>query len=141
LGQVVTFSLGGLSVPAQFIYGLAFNTTDYGADPTGIAGPYDSLNFGLIGDGVDPVTPSVGSDLVANSAYWNTSYAGFYGDDGLGGVGTFRLDANDWEGYDPAIAFSVAAVPEPAAIMLLGTVAFVFLLLVRRRSTARRPTL
>jgi hypothetical protein len=125
LAQVVTFNLGGLSVPNQFIYGLAFNTTDYGANPTGVPesgfSPYDSLNFGLMGDGVDPVTPSVGSDLVANSAYWNTLVAGFYGDGGLGGVGTFRLDANDWEGYDPAADFEGVSVPEPASILLLGT--------------------
>jgi hypothetical protein len=119
LAQVVTFDLGGLSVPNQFIYGLAFNTTDYGADPTGVPGPYDSLNFGLIGDGVDPVTPSVGSDLVANSAYWNTSYGPFYGDGGAGGVGTFRLDADDWEGFDPAVDFEGVSVPEPASILLL----------------------
>lgn len=121
LAQVVTFDLGALSVPNQFIYGLAFNTTDYGADPTGVPGPYDSLNFGLIGNGITPVTPSVGSDLVANSAYWNTSVASFYGDGGAGGVGIFRLDANDWEGYDPAIDFEGISVPEPASILLLGT--------------------
>jgi hypothetical protein len=121
LAQVVTFDLGGLSVPNQFIYGLAFNTTDYGANPTGVPGPYESLNFGFLSDGVDPVAPSVGSDLVANSAYWNTTYGPFYGDGGAGGVGTFRLDADDWEGYDPAVDFEGVSVPEPASILLLGT--------------------
>lgn len=122
LAQVVTFDLGTLTVPGQFIYGLSFNTTDYGVTPTGVSEPYDSLNFGLLGNGVGTVTPSIGSDLVANSAYLDTSDAGNYGDGGAGGVGAFRLDANDWQGYDPAVSFST---PEPSAItlaMLAGAV-------------------
>lgn len=133
LAQVVTFDLSGLSVPNQFIYGLSFNTTDYGADPTGVSGPYDSLNIGLMGDGVDPVTPSVGSDLVANSAYWNTLVAGFYGDGGAGGVGTFRLDAGAWEGYDPAADFEGVSVPEPASVLLLGTLVLGLAFRMRRK--------
>jgi len=34
--------MGGLVVPQQFIYGLAFNTETWGANPTGVDGPYDS---------------------------------------------------------------------------------------------------
>ncbi|MBZ5575116.1 MAG: hypothetical protein LAP40_00990 [Acidobacteriia bacterium] len=125
LAQVVTFDLSGVSAPGQFIYGLAFNTTDYGANPTHVAGPYDSLNFGLMGDGSTSVTPSTGSDLMANSAYWNTSYGPFYGDGGAGGVGTFRLDANDWTGYDPAVTFNGSSVPEPGDFgMLAALLAF-----------------
>jgi hypothetical protein len=137
LAQVVTFDLSNVDVPNQFIYGLAFNTTDYGSNPTGVPGPYESLNFGLMGDGVDPVTPSTGSDLVANSAYWNTSQASFYLDGGAGGVGIFRLDANDWEGYDPAVTFngSVSAVPEPHDVGLFaGLMVLCFSFFVRRRN-------
>jgi hypothetical protein len=136
LAQTVTFNLGNLAVPGQFIYGLAFNTETWGANPIGVDGPYDSLNFGVLGDGITPVTPSVGSDLVANSAYWNTSTAANYGDGGAGGTGTFRLDANDWMGFDPAITFD-SAVPEPRFVGLLtGLIALAGLLVARRRQRA-----
>jgi hypothetical protein len=133
LAQVVTFDLGNVVVPQQFIYGLAFNTETWGANPIGTDGPYDSLNFGLIGDGTDPVTPFVGTDISPNSAYWNTSTAADYGDGGAGGVDTFRLDANDWQGYDPAVTFSSSTVPEPRSVGLFaGLIAFAGLYFTRR---------
>src|SRR5262249_44295565 len=116
--QDVTFDVGDVSVPADFIYGLSFNTETYGPNPTGVAGPYISLNFAVSGDGVDPFTPSVVSDLVPNTAYWNTVAANYF-DGGAGGSGTFRLDANDWTGFDPAVQFSMAT-PEPSALSLMG---------------------
>lgn len=114
LAQTVTFNLSNVAVPGQFIWGLAFNTTDYGAAPTGVLGPYDSLNVGL-----NSAAPSTGNDLVANSAYWNTSTASQYGDHGAGGVGTFRLDSGNWTGQDPAIQFD-SALPEPSFFSLIG---------------------
>jgi hypothetical protein len=121
LAQVVTFDLGDVTAPGQFIYGLSFNTSDYGVR-TGVSGPYDSLNFAVAGG-----TPSIGSDLVANSAYMDSSSGGVYGDGGSGGVGTFRLDAGAWAGYDPAASFE--ATPEPSAItlsMLAGAILLLF---------------
>jgi hypothetical protein len=134
LAQVVTFNLGNVVVPQQFIYGLSFNTETWGAHPTGVEGPYDSLNFGLLGDGTIPVIPFVGTDLLPSSAYLNSSTASNYGDDGAGGVGTFRLDAGNWEGYDPAVAFfSSSAVPEPRNISLFaGLMAFAGFYFARR---------
>jgi hypothetical protein len=111
--STVTFDLAGLTVPDQVIYGLAYNTTDYGAHPTGVAGPYDSLNFGL-----SLTSPTVGSQPLPDTAYWETSYGGFYADNGAGGVGTFRQDTG-WTGYSGAIEF--AATPEPSSLLLLGT--------------------
>lgn len=111
LAQTVTFQLNNLQVPKTFIWGLVFNTQNYGPSPTGIAGPYNSLNVGLSGGA------AIGSDLVAGSVYWNTSYGGFYTDGGAGGVGTFRRDTN-WEGYDPAASFT--ATPEPSTFFLFG---------------------
>ncbi|MBZ5696894.1 MAG: hypothetical protein LAN36_16225 [Acidobacteriia bacterium] len=121
LAQTVTFNMVGITVPNQFIWGLAFNTTSYGANPTGVLGPYDSLNIGLNSnpDGVHAFTPSVGSDLIAGSVYWNTSHAGFYTDGGAGGVGTFRQDTQ-WEPYDPAIQFNGTVTPEPSFFLLVG---------------------
>jgi hypothetical protein len=37
--STVTFDLTGVTVPDEIIYGLAFNTTDYGTSPTGVLGP------------------------------------------------------------------------------------------------------
>ena len=51
------------------IYGIALNTTDYGTNPTGVAGGYDSLNVALSNG---PPSPGIGSDPVANSIYWDT---------------------------------------------------------------------
>jgi hypothetical protein len=113
--STATFNLSGITVPNQVIYGLSFNTTDYGANPTGVPGPYDSLNFGAPSSG-----PSVGSDPLPGTAYWNTTYAGFYADNGAGGVGTFRQDTT-WDNIG-AIQFSAASpTPEPSSLMLLGT--------------------
>jgi hypothetical protein len=126
LAQTVTFSMDSVVVPSQFIWGLSFNTSDYGASPTHVLGPYDSLNVGTSGGA------SIGSDLVANSAYWNTSYGPFYGDGGAGGTGTFRLDQGAWAGYDPAAEFD--AVPEPGSFgMMIGAALTLGLVFVRRR--------
>ena len=85
----VTFDLGGLVVPDQIIYGLSYNPTDYSNPPTGgTPGPYDSLNIGLA-----VVPPSVGSNPLPDTVYWNSLYAGFYADGGAGGVGVFRQDS------------------------------------------------
>ena len=45
--QLVVFAFGAIRTPARFIYGLSFSTTDFGAIPTHVNGPYDGLNFGL----------------------------------------------------------------------------------------------
>ena len=47
LAQNVAFDFSGVTVPDQIIFGLSFNTETYGSNPTGTAGPYNSLNFGL----------------------------------------------------------------------------------------------
>jgi hypothetical protein len=114
LAQTVTFNLINVVVPSQFIWGLALNTTDYGAAPTGVPGPYDSLNVGL-----NTAAPSTGSDLVSGSIYWNTLTAANYSDDGAGGTGTFRSDTG-WAPYDPAIQFDGTALPEPSFFSLIG---------------------
>lgn len=114
--STVTFNLAGVTTPGEIIYGLAFNTTDYGANPTRVPGPYDSLNFAL-----STTLPAVGSEPLPDTAYWETTYAGFYTDGGAGGVGTFRQDTG-WTGYSGAIEFAAAAeTPEPSSLLLLGT--------------------
>lgn len=102
----ISFNLDNVTLPDNVIIGVAYDTSDYGAHPLGDATachatpqgcPYDSLNVGT-----NP-SPSVGtSEPDSDSAYYNTTFAGFYGDNGAGGTGTFRLDSGNWTGYLPA---------------------------------------
>jgi hypothetical protein len=100
LATNISFDLSGQNVvlPSTVIYGIAYNTSDYGATPYGdstachatVAGcGYDSLNVGL---SQDPTNVSVGSDPNPGTLYWNTQTAGNYCDGGAGGTGTFRID-------------------------------------------------
>jgi hypothetical protein len=107
----ITFSpLTGVTLPDQVIVALAYNTSDYGNPPYGTgtachATPagcgYDSLNVGLWSP------PTIGIDPQPSDAYLNSSYGGAYCDGGLGGTGSFRLDAGCWEGFQPAIRIQV----------------------------------
>ncbi|MBY0502543.1 MAG: PEP-CTERM sorting domain-containing protein [Bryobacteraceae bacterium] len=111
----VSFDFTGVTVPNQIIYGFAYNTQTYGANPLGTDGPYNSLNFGL------PAGPSIGTNPFPDTAYWNTSTASNYSDGGAGGTGTFRRDT-DWSGYTGGVRFeAVDAVPEPSGFLLLGS--------------------
>jgi hypothetical protein len=126
----VEFNFGGLLVPDEVIYGLAYNTNTWGYNPIGLPGPYESLNFGLSTAGA-----SVGSDPLPGTAYWNTMTAANYTDGGAGGVGTFRQDTG-WAPYTGAIEFQATAVPEPTGIILLGTLVGALGLLRRRKRAA-----
>ena len=123
---VFDFTSGGVILPDSIIYGLAYNTADYGAVPIHAPGPYNSLNFGLGTAG-----PSVGTDTFPTTAYWNTGYAPFYKDGGLGGVGIFRQDTN-WAPYTADI--EVDAIPEPGTVSLVLGGAMVLLALARRKA-------
>lgn len=110
----MNFNFGTLDLPSTLIYGLAFDTANYGDAPLGVAGPYNSLNFALSSG-----APSVGSNPLPDTAYWNTSHAGFYADGGAAGVGTFRQDTG-WSSYTGAVEFQASAVPEPPTLVLLA---------------------
>jgi hypothetical protein len=117
LSQVLfDFSSLGVNLPSEFIYGLAYNTETWGANPIGTPGPYNSLNFALVTTG-----PSVGTQPLPDTAYWNTSTASNYADGGAGGVGTLRQDTN-WTPFSGAIEFDVA--PEPCTGPLVGLALF-----------------
>ena len=104
----ISFPFGRRTWPSKVIISVSYNTSDYGAEPqrpqacNGESGGcfYDSLNVALI---EPPEKPTVGSDPAPNDAYQNTVTAGNYCDGGLGGTGTFRLDAGCWEGYQPVL--------------------------------------
>jgi LPXTG-motif cell wall-anchored protein len=89
LGFVISFTLNGTVVPDEIVYGIAYNTNTWGANPLGVPGPYESLNLGLA-----PLAGGVGTDVNPDLVFWNTMTAGNYADAGAAGVGTFRADTN-----------------------------------------------
>lgn len=111
LAQTVTFDFTGTVVPDEIIYGLSFNTQSYGDDPTGINGPYNSLNFALN----DTSGPSVGTDVNPDGVFWDTSNGGWLTDPS--NAGKFAQDTR-WSPYVPAAQFT--AVPEPSTWALFG---------------------
>ena len=122
----VNFDFTGVTVPDTVIFGVAYNTQTYGANPIGVPGPYISLNYG-----VAVVAPSVGTDVNPDDAYWNTSRASNYADGGAAGVGTFREDTG-WAPY--AAMIQVSTVPEPTSMVMLALGSLMLLLHRRRRS-------
>ena len=123
----VEFNFGTLTVPNQLIYGLAFNTQTVGYSPTGVSGPYNSLNQGLTFGG----SPSVGSVFSLGSLYVDGQTC--YPYDGTNNTGAcadgpdkvFRINGG-WEDeagtpYNPSALITADAVPEPTSLILLGT--------------------
>ena len=102
----VTFNLSGVTLPNSIVYGIAFNTSHYGATPTGVSGPYDSLNVALSTDGSGTTVNDVTAGTT-DSIWLNSSWSGAYADNGLGGVGTFRADSS-WSPYQPAVQFKAS---------------------------------
>ncbi|HSY47903.1 MAG TPA: DUF11 domain-containing protein [Thermoanaerobaculia bacterium] len=110
LAFLVTFDFTGTTVPNQVIFGLAFNTSTFGANPVGSPGPYDSLNAG-----VAQVSPTIGTNPFPGNAFLNSPDNSGYNDGGSGGTGTFRRDpsttptpSTTWAPYSGAISFEVA---------------------------------
>lgn len=127
--SMVSFTFPDLAVPAEFIYGIAYDTTDHGYNPTGVSAPYDSLNVAL-----NSGAPTVGSNPLPDTAYWYTTYGGFYADGGAAGL-SFRQD-QDWTPYNVAASFEssrTAPTPEPTSVMLLGSAALLIGFGIRRR--------
>jgi len=102
-----------LTLPNEFIFGVAFNTNTWGYNPIGQPGPYESLNVGTANVGGVGVPPSVGIDVEPGFAFFNTKYGPFYFDGGAGGTGTFRRDGG-WLDYSPAAQFTAFSVATKA---------------------------
>jgi hypothetical protein len=116
----IEFTLGHVLLPNSVIYGIAYNTSDYGAQPYTHSTPchtsgnncgYDSLNVGLSSEGP---SPSVGTDANNGTIYWDSTYAGFYCDGGTAGVGVFR---NDSPGAGNG-CWTVGATPDVAPYLI-----------------------
>ncbi len=136
----ITFDLSSspVTVPDDLIFGIAYDTQNYGSSPFGVAGPYNSLNVGLTSTST---SPTVGTDPNLDDAFWNTSTASNYTDGGASGVGTFREDT-DWTPNQFLVEFDTtavdAALPEtPWAIALpvagFGLIGFAWWFVGRRR--------
>jgi hypothetical protein len=110
----VAFNLTGVTVPNKVIYSLEYNTTDYGPDPTGVPGPYESLNFAL---------PKTGTFVGSTGpTYLSSKWNGAYSDNGAGGTGSFREDTGSWAPYEGGAEFIAAtATPEPSSLLLFAT--------------------
>ncbi|HUO10853.1 MAG TPA: hypothetical protein VM008_21300 [Phycisphaerae bacterium] len=130
VAQTATFDLSSadITVPDQFIYTLSFNTQNYGTNPTGVSGPYNSLNFGLVSG-----APTVGSYANADDIFQASGWSGEYDNGAPQGLGVLQLDTG-WTDFQPGVSFSVAsgsgqttAVPLPASVWsglaMLGAVA------------------
>ena len=112
LANVIVFDFNAprVTLPAQIIVSLVYNTTHYGPHPIGESAPcftsaggcgYDSLNVSTDGNG-----GPIGSPYDPNGIFDSFTNAGEY----CGGVGPlgFRLDTPCWTGYHPQ--FEVRAV-------------------------------
>ena len=103
----ITFNLSslGITLPDDVILDVAYNTQTWGPEPTGVDGPYDSLNVGVVG------TQTVGTDNGADEVFWNTETASLYNDAGAAGSGVFRQDNGPgWTGFG-TIPFEITATP------------------------------
>jgi hypothetical protein len=124
----INISLGsGVVVPQDIVWGLSYNTQTYGPAPTGISGPYNSLNVALtpsVNTGTDINSGSVFLDG-GNYPYSTSGVAGLNDPNGnLGVYNTFRNDClpgsdgtmtsdngtgcDYWSGYVPAAEFYAA---------------------------------
>ena len=93
----------------DLIFGIVYNTADYGPVPIHAPGPYNSLNVALHRAGTDPAI-SPGSDIEPDALFWNTSHVPFYTNPACLG-GTFCRDTA-WVPYSPAIRIrAVSAYP------------------------------
>jgi phosphate transport system substrate-binding protein len=110
LAFAVVFDLSSLSLiaPERLAFGVAFSTSDYGAAPLRTAnpdgGPYDVLSVATY-PGTSVATPASVGQFVPDdaSAFLSASAGAVYCDHGVGGSGTFRLDAGCRAGALPAI--------------------------------------
>lgn len=95
-------------LPDDVIVGFAYNTQTYGAAPTGVDGPYNSLNIAVPPNNV----VTVGTDDSADETFWNTSTVGYYSTSCPGN--TFCKDTN-WTPYG-TVAMQITADPVPLPV-------------------------
>jgi hypothetical protein len=120
-GAKIRFKLHGVALPAQAVIGVAFNTETYGKEPTGVEGPYNSLNVAVNANykcikenpttkvceneeyEALPTAPSVGVDPLPEQVFLNTNYALI---DCGGALNSFGPSGNCWKYEQPAFEVS-----------------------------------
>ena len=75
----------------SIVYGIAFNTRDYGPSPTGVAGPSDSLNIAL----VDESDVTAGTDTTPGTLWEEHS-------------GSTFMSTTEWAPFVPAVQFKAS---------------------------------
>ncbi|MEY2588654.1 MAG: hypothetical protein QOJ67_638 [Acidimicrobiaceae bacterium] len=109
----IDFSALNVTLPNTVIYGISYNTSNYGPTPYGplpcSSTPqgcfYDSLNVGV------SASATTGTDVDPDGAFLNSATASVYCDGGT--AGTFRNDHSPacWTGYVPSVRFGAANPP------------------------------
>ncbi len=112
----ITFGFGRLHLPStSVVFGIAYNTTDYGYNPIGQSAAcftsaggcgYDSLNIAL---SQNPGDVTAGSNSNPGTLFQNSAIGAEYCDGGTAGTGSFRLDSPGnacWGGYTPAVTLA-----------------------------------
>lgn len=108
--QNVTFDFSGTVVPDNIIFGITYNTESYGIAPTGMSGPYNSLNVA-----VTELAATVGGDGGPAGANYRNTTASFLGNN--------EFAPNTYSGsYSPMVEFVAASttVPEPSTYALMA---------------------
>ncbi len=112
----VSFNFTDVTLPNEFIYGLSFNTENYGTRPTWRDGPYDYLGFALSS------AVTVGEQVTPGTVFWNTQESTDFVGYPPGYFQQTNPDPDNgpvFTGGIPAVEISIA--PEPASMIFFAT--------------------
>lgn len=101
--QSLAFSLPGVTLPAEAIFSLAFDTATGGFAPTGLAGPADAVGVALAGPPVAGANPREAEGVYRAAPAAAEAIAVF----------GFAAEPTAWEGRQPAFTIEAAAAPAP----------------------------
>jgi hypothetical protein len=112
LAHPITFGLpAGADLPDRIIWTISYNTSHHGYSPTGVSGPWDSLN---VGARTFSGEPSRGTDVEPAAAFMNSTWSGAYSDGGA--TGSLRDDTTGWDTNAPLACIGVScAIADPLA--------------------------
>lgn len=93
---LVPFS-GKVSVPAECLIAIGFDTQNSGASPLPVNGPYNELNLAL-----GTAAPKVGADVSSDEVFWVKT-------------GQWHYPAKNWGGFgSPLLSLGTRAIPLPS---------------------------